>query len=170
MDGSDRAHHPLVVVMGVSGSGKSTVARRLAARLGVEFAEGDDFHPGGNVAKMAAGHPLDDSDRALWLRRLADWLAAQGSAGGVLSASALRRSYRDLLRAAVPTVVFLHLEGTPDLLLERVSARTGHFMPVALLDSQLATLEPLDEDENGLTVDAADPADVTISRFLRWSE
>lgn len=159
---------PLVVVMGVSGSGKSTVARRLAERLAVEFAEGDDFHPPRNVAKMAAGHPLDDTDRVDWLRRLGDWLAQHGNTGGVLSASALRRSYRDLLRTSAPDVLFLHLHGSPGLLLERMGTRTDHFMPVALLDSQLATLEPLDDDEHGLTVDAAEPVAVAIDRFLRW--
>lgn len=163
------ARAPLVVVMGVSGSGKSTVARALAERLGVEFAEGDDFHPAGNVAKMASGRPLDDADRAEWLRRLGDWLSAHGDTGGVLSASALRRTYRDLLVTAAPTVTFLHLHGSPSLLLERMGGRAGHFMPVALLDSQLDTLEPLADDEPGLTVDAAEPVDVTIDRFLRWS-
>ena len=159
---------PLVVVMGVSGSGKSTVARRLAEHLAVEFAEGDDFHPPGNVAKMAAGHPLDDADRADWLLILGEWLAEHRSAGGVLSASSLRRSYRDLLRTSAPGVAFLHLHGSPALLLERMSNRADHFMPVALLDSQLATLEPLDDDERGLAVDASETVELVIERFLRW--
>ena len=165
MDASAPAH-PLVVVMGVSGSGKSTVARLLADRLGVEFAEGDDFHPGSNVAKMSAGHPLEEADRVEWLRRLGAWLAEHESDGGVLSASALRRSYRDLLRASAPAVVFLHLHGSPNLLAERMRRRSGHFMPVDLLDSQLATLEPLADDEAGLTVDAAEPVEEVIHRFL----
>jgi gluconokinase len=171
-DDMDAVPHPrpLVVVMGVSGSGKSTVARRLAERLGADFAEGDEFHPATNVAKMAAGHPLDDLDRVDWLRRLGDWLAEHEPTGGVLSASALRRSYRDRLRTSAPSTVFLHLHGSPHLLLERMGSRAGHFMPVTLLDSQLATLEPLEDDERGLTVDAAEPTDVTIRHFLRWLE
>ncbi len=155
--------------MGVSGSGKSTVAQRLAATLDVEHAEGDDFHSPANVAKMRGGVPLDDADRAEWLQALTDWLSHRGGAGGVLSASALRRSYRDLLREAAPGVVFLHLHGSPTLLLARMKERRGHFMPVTLLDSQLATLEPLGDDEAGLTVDAATDVEGIVEQFVAWS-
>lgn len=143
----------VVVVMGVSGSGKSTVGRLLAERLGVAFAEGDDFHPPANVAKMAAGHPLTDADRWPWLRTLAAWITEHSAHGGVVTCSALRHSYRDLLRSAADNAWFLHLAGDRDVIATRLATRSAHFMPPALLDSQLATLEPLDADEPGLTVD-----------------
>lgn len=146
-----------VVVMGVSGTGKSTVGRLLAARLGAAFAEADEFHPAGNVVKMAAGRPLDDADRKPWLERIAGWLTELAATGerGVVACSALKREYRDLLRRAHPRLYFLHLDGDPGLAAERVAARTGHFMPATLIGSQFQALEPLQPDETGMVIDAA---------------
>ncbi|MFC7218889.1 gluconokinase [Streptomyces polyrhachis] len=154
---------PVVVVMGVSGTGKSTVGAALAARLDVPYAEADAFHSPANIAKMAAGHPLDDADRAPWLDAIGAWARERAGAGGVVSCSALKRAYRDRLRAAAgPGVFFVHLTGTPELIAERLAGRRGHFMPSTLLDSQLATLEPLQPDEPGVAVSIdADPAAVT---------
>jgi len=139
--------------MGPSGVGKSSVAAELVARTGYAFVEGDDLHPEANHQKMAAGHPLTDDDRWPWLRRIASWIGAQESAGrdAVVTCSALKRSYRDLLRAGHPSVRFVHLLASPELR-HRVTTRTGHFMPSSLLDSQLATLEPLQSDEPGVAV------------------
>ncbi|MFP5282010.1 MAG: gluconokinase [Actinomycetes bacterium] len=146
------ANPSVLVIMGVSGCGKSTVAGVLAGRLGWELQEGDDLHPPANVAKMTAGEPLTDDDRWPWLDEVGRWIRAQTAAGrpGIVTCSALKRSYRDRLRG--PGVVFVHLSGTREQLRERVSARLGHFMPSSLLDSQLATLEPLESDEAGLEV------------------
>lgn len=143
---------PVVVVMGVSGSGKSTVGGLLAERLGVPYAEADDFHPAANIAKMSAGHPLDDADRAPWLDAIAQWIAGRGDRGGVVSCSALRRRYRDRLRAGTTPVFFVHLDGSPELIAARLAARMQHFMPSGLLDSQFAALEPLAPDEAGAVV------------------
>jgi gluconokinase len=146
----------IVVVMGVSGSGKTTVGQALADRLGVPYAEADEFHPSANIAKMSAGVPLTDADRAPWLRAIAAWITEQaGLRGGVVTCSALKHRYRDVLGAAATDVWFLHLDGDPTLLAERIGARTGHFMPAALLASQLADLEPLRPGEPGLVVDVA---------------
>ncbi len=142
-----------IVVMGVSGSGKTTVGTRLADALGVDYAEGDEFHPPANVAKMAAGMPLDDADREPWLDALAGWLAERSGQGAVVTCSALRRVYRDRLRASAPDAFFLHLDLPRGELERRLAERRGHFMPPSLLDSQLATLEPLEPDEDGSTVD-----------------
>jgi gluconokinase len=143
-----------LVVMGVAGSGKSTAARLLAQRLGWLCAEGDDFHPATNVARMAAGIPLTDDERWPWLRAIAAWIAEQDEAGtnSVVTCSALKRSYRDVLAAAGGRVRFVHLVGDPALLAERMGRRTDHFMPPSLLPSQLATLEPLAPDEDGVVV------------------
>ncbi|MEV0460451.1 gluconokinase [Catellatospora methionotrophica] len=132
-----------VVVMGVSGSGKTTIGTRLAERLGAVFADGDDLHPQSNIAKMSAGIPLTDADRAPWLRACADWLAGQQDEGvpAVLACSALKRSYRDLLREAAPGLVVVYLDGSRELLASRLSHRPGHFFNPRLLDSQLADLE-----------------------------
>ncbi|MEU6914272.1 gluconokinase [Streptomyces olindensis] len=143
---------PLVVVMGVSGSGKTTVGRSLAQSLGVPYAEGDDFHPEANVAKMRSGQPLDDEDRRPWLEEIARWLADHADSGGVVTCSALKRRYRDRLSSAAPRVFFLHLDGSPELIAARLSARRGHFMPPELLRTQYADLEPLGEDEAGAAV------------------
>lgn len=143
-----------IVVMGVSGSGKTTVAVALAERLGWEFAEGDDFHPRANVEKMAAGHPLDDDDRWPWLRTIGRWVDQREATGRsvVVTCSALKRSYRDLLREGRPSVWFAHVTADPDVIRERIERRSGHYMPASLLDSQLATLEPLDPDEPGAAI------------------
>lgn len=145
-----------LVVMGVSGSGKSTIGRAVADALSAPFVDGDDLHPAVNVAKMSAGIPLTDADREPWLRTVGRTLAAGGEAGMVVACSALKRSYRDLIRSEAPGTVFAELDGAPELLAERM-VRPGHFMPASLLDSQLATLEPLQPDEAGLRLDVAEP-------------
>ncbi|MGY1745028.1 gluconokinase [Blastococcus sp. SYSU D00695] len=153
-----------IVVMGVSGSGKSTVAAELVSRLGWDFAEGDEFHPPENVEKMRAGTPLDDDDRWPWLRRLAEWIGGHEAAGtsAVVTCSALKRSYRDLLRDGHPSVWFAHVTADPELIRGRVEQRQGHYMPPSLLQSQLATLEPLQPDEAGAEVSGAgDAGEVT---------
>lgn len=146
-----------LVVMGVSAAGKTTVAREINRTLRWEFAEGDDFHPQANVDKMTSGVPLTDEDRWPWLRALVEWTAAHAAAGRstIISCSALRRSYRDVLREGSSGTYFVHLTGARGLLLERMSGREDHFMPVELLDSQLETLEPLEPDEPGATFDVA---------------
>jgi gluconokinase len=157
-----------VVVMGVSGSGKSTVALGLVDRLGWEFAEGDDFHPAANVEKMRAGRALDDDDRWPWLKRLAAWIGTHEQAGRsvVVTCSALKRSYRDLLRDGHPSVWFAHVAVDPGLLRRRVGERTGHYMPSSLLDSQLAALEPLQEDEPCVTVSGAGSPGEVVAEIL----
>lgn len=165
-------HGPLdtvsVVVMGVSGVGKSTVAETLVTATGWPFAEGDDLHSEAHRAKMAAGVPLDEADRRPWLRRLAAWIGEQEAQGlcAVLTCSALRRAYRDVLRDGHPSVYFLHLVAPQDVLTTRIAGRHDHYMPAALLGSQLDTLEPLAADERGSTVDStADPA-TTVANVL----
>jgi gluconokinase len=157
---------PVIVVMGVSGSGKSTVGELLAERLGVPYAEADAFHPPANIAKMAAGHPLDDTDRAPWLDAIAAWIAGRGDRGGVVSCSALRRRYRDRLRADASAVFFLHLDGSPRLIASRLAARTGHFMPPALLASQFEELDPLEPDEAGAAVSVDGGSQEILQRAL----
>ncbi|TNC23152.1 gluconokinase [Amycolatopsis alkalitolerans] len=142
----------VVVVMGVAGSGKTTVGQELAERLGVEYAEADAFHPKANIEKMSSGHPLTDADRRPWLHAIAAWIRAHQAAGGVVSSSALKREYRDVLRTG-GDVWFLHLNGPRELIADRMRHRHGHFMPVSLLDSQLADLEPLETDERGVVAD-----------------
>jgi carbohydrate kinase (thermoresistant glucokinase family) len=144
----------VLVVMGVSGSGKSTVAAMVADQLGWDFAEGDAMHPQANVDKMHAGTPLTDEDRWPWLDVIAAWIRGHLDDGtpGVVTCSALKRSYRDVLRA--PGVVFVHVAGSGALIEDRMSQRSGHFMPTSLLASQLATLEPPQDDEVHITVAA----------------
>ena len=156
-----------VVVMGVSGVGKTTVARALAQRLGVPMVEGDELHPAANVAKMRAGTPLDDADRLPWLRAVAAVIGQHEAhdESAVVTCSALRRRYRDLLRDGHPSVRFVHLVADAAVLEARLARRTGHFMPVSLLQSQLATLEPLAPDEPGITVAADEQA---VERVLAW--
>ncbi|GIG91496.1 gluconokinase [Plantactinospora endophytica] len=146
-----------VVVMGVSGSGKTTVAEGIAAATGLTFAEADEFHPPSNVELMRAGVPLDDAHRWPWLRELAGWMAERAAEGvsTVLACSALRRSYRDVLRQGPPSVDFVFLDGSAEVIRERISRRAGHYMPASLLDSQIATLEPPEPDERVLTLDVA---------------
>jgi gluconokinase len=140
----------LYVVMGITGSGKSTVGAMLARELGVDFVEGDDYHPEENVARMAAGIPLTDDDRASWLRALAARIrqAHNADTGLVVTCSALKRSYRDILRAAAPELRFIFLNSPRAVISERLRERRGHFMPASLLDSQLATLEEPALDEH----------------------
>jgi len=147
-----------VVVMGVSGCGKSTLGALLARRYGVPFAEGDEFHSDASRAKMAAGIPLTDEDRWPWLHRLADWMSEREGSGSVVSCSALRRAYREILDSAEGDVTFVHLDVPEEELARRMSARTGHYMPPSLLASQLATLEPLTPAEDGHVLSAASPA------------
>ncbi|MGG5174451.1 gluconokinase [Pseudarthrobacter sp. J1763] len=138
-----------VVVMGVAGAGKSTIAEALSQELGWDMAEADQFHPAENINKMESGTPLTDEDRWPWLRSIRDWMSTEAKAGKntVLTCSALKHTYRELLSEAEGTVVFVHLDGSPELLRERMGGREGHFMPPTLLPSQLATLEPLTEAE-----------------------
>ncbi|MEU0315910.1 gluconokinase [Nocardioides sp. NPDC006273] len=161
--------HPLLVVVGVSGCGKSTVGAAIAQRLQVAFADADDFHPPENIAKMASGRPLDDDDRRPWLETLGDWLAAHEPTGAVLSCSALKRSYRDLLHSRAHGLRLLHLSGTPEVVEARLAARAGHFMPASLLRSQFTTLEPLAPDEPGTTIDIDQDIDAIVDRYLASS-
>ncbi|HEV7166529.1 MAG TPA: gluconokinase, GntK/IdnK-type [Micrococcaceae bacterium] len=149
--------------MGVSGCGKTTIGALVARELGVPFIDGDSLHPVENVSKMAAGTPLDDGDRWPWLAKVGKELAAAGGAGLVIACSALKRSYRDAIRAQSTSTVFLHLNGTREVLASRLEGRSGHFMPSTLLDSQLATLEPLGDDESGAVVDISDPVDEVVA-------
>jgi gluconokinase len=151
---------PLIVVMGVAGVGKTTVAELLAQRLGLPEAEADTFHPAANIAKMSAGIPLNDADREPWLRAIARWLHDRGEAGtgGVVTCSALKHSYRDILREGCAQAFFLHLDGGRSLVADRIAHRTDHFMPASLLDSQYATLEPLQPEEFGAVL-LVEPAD-----------
>ncbi|BCW42705.1 gluconokinase (plasmid) [Arthrobacter sp. StoSoilB3] len=158
-------HH--IVVMGVAGCGKSTVGAALAERLGAGFLDGDSLHPQSNIDKMASGTPLNDDDRAPWLAEIGRQFPASESSL-VIACSALKRSYRDIIRSADPSVVFVHLQGTRDLLNQRMNARPGHFMPASLLDSQLATLEPLDDNESGLTLDVLRPVERIVGEASDW--
>lgn len=146
---------PPIVVMGVSGSGKSTVGALLGQRLGAAFVDGDDLHPVGNKEKMRAGIPLDDDDRRPWLHAVGRTLqpARQQEKGVIVACSALKRSYRDLLREHAPDVLFLHLDGSMDTLAGRLAARHHEFMPVTLLQSQLEALQPLEADESHVLLD-----------------
>lgn len=158
-----------IVVMGVSGSGKSTVGAALAQRLRVPFADADDFHPPANIAKMTAGVPLDDDDRHPWLELIGAWLAEHGD-GGVMSCSALKRTYRDQLRRHRPDVQFLHLSGSVGVVARRQASRPGHFMPASLVASQFDTLEPLQPDENGITVDIDQSIDSIVEEYVSRRE
>jgi gluconokinase len=155
-----------IVVMGVSGSGKSTVGAALARRLDIPFADADDFHPAANIAKMSAGTPLSDDDRYPWLSAVGRWLASHDRA--VMSCSALKRRYRDQLRSYRSTVEFLHLTGSPGLIDRRQAERIGHFMPSSLAMSQFDTLEPLGADERGLAVDAGRSVDDIVATMVGY--
>jgi gluconokinase len=155
--------------MGVSGSGKSTVGAALAQRLRVPFADADDFHPPANIAKMTAGHALNDDDRRPWLESIGTWLAEHPD-GGVMSCSALKRAYRDQLREHCADVEFLHLSGTPEVIGRRQASRPGHFMPASLLASQFETLEPLAADENGVAIDVDQNIDSIVDQYVSLTE
>jgi gluconokinase len=154
-----------VAVCGVSGSGKTTVGQALAARLGWEFTDGDDLHPPANVGKMRAGIPLTDEDRRPWLDAVGAVLARGAR---VVACSALRRAYRDRLRAAAPDAAFVMLDAPREVLAERMAERRGHFMPVALLDSQVATLERPTADEDVLSVDATAEVPAIVDLIAAW--
>ncbi|MER6780926.1 MULTISPECIES: gluconokinase [unclassified Streptomyces] len=157
----------VMVVMGVAGTGKTTVGRLLAEALGLPYVEGDAFHPAANVAKMSAGIPLDDADRRPWLDAIGAWIGARPAGqGAVVASSALKRAYRDRLRGFAPDAVFVHLTGERSLIERRMAARTDHFMPTALLDSQFATLEPLQQDELGVVVDVSGSPEEITERAL----
>ena len=156
-----------LLVMGVSGCGKSTLGAMLAERLARPFADADSFHPPANIAKMSAGIALTDADRWPWLDALGAWLAAQAD-GGVIACSALKRSYRDRLRAHVPALRIVHPVGDAALIGARQAARAGHFMPPTLMASQFSTLEPCGPDEDALTLDVADAPEVLAERAAAW--
>ncbi|QJQ95021.1 MULTISPECIES: gluconokinase [Halomonadaceae] len=165
-----RPAEPLcLVVMGVSGVGKTTTAEGLATRLGWTLAEADQFHPQANIDKMSAGTPLNDEDRGPWLATLRDWVSAQADAGEctVVTCSALKRRYRDLLRGARCQLRFVHLMADAENIAERLEQRRGHFMPGSLLGSQFADLEPLADDESGVSVCVDLPPDALVERALQ---
>lgn len=171
---STLAFPSILVVMGVSGSGKTTIARELANRLGWTFQEGDHLHPAANIAKMSSGTPLDDADRAPWLKAVAAWIDMQRAKGesSVITCSALKRSYRDIIIGGRPDVRLVYLRGSYDLIASRLAQRHGHFMPPSLLQSQFDGLEEPSADENALIVDAAPtPAEIvdTIVEQLHLS-
>lgn len=147
--------------MGVSGCGKTTIGALVAHELGLPFTDGDSLHPVENIAKMAAGTPLNDYDRAPWLETVGRELAGSGN-GLVVACSALKRGYRDAIRARAPGVLFLHLDGSREVLGSRLEGRSGHFMPTTLLDSQLATLEPLGPDERAVVIDISAPVPALV--------
>jgi carbohydrate kinase (thermoresistant glucokinase family) len=165
----ESARAPILVMMGVSGSGKSTVAKILAARLGWPFEEGDDLHPQSNIAKMKAGTPLTDADRLPWLARVAAWIDRQRGSRqpGIITCSALKRSYRQIIIGDRPEVRLVYLRGSRNVLAARLAQRRGHFMPASLLDSQLDTLEEPGPDENPLTVDIDSPVDAVADEIIR---
>ncbi|HYX81292.1 MAG TPA: gluconokinase [Gemmatimonadales bacterium] len=163
-------HTGRYIVMGVSGSGKTTIGPKLAHALGIEFVEGDALHPSANVEKMAAGIPLTDDDREPWLLRIAAHLreAKERGAGLVVASSALKRKYRDLLRSAGdPDVRFIYLKGTKPLIGERIAGRSGHFMPKTLLDSQFSTLEEPAPDEDAWVADVRESPDAVVAELVK---
>ncbi|HIY95196.1 MAG TPA: gluconokinase [Candidatus Rothia avicola] len=166
----ENTHH--IVVMGVSGTGKTSIAHALRDQLGWSFIEGDDLHPNENIQKMSAGIPLTDEDRAPWLARISTWIKDAHARGErtVVTCSALKRAYRDVLREAAPGVLFVHLTGPRETIANRMKYRQGHFMPTSLLDSQFATLEPLEADEAGVLVDiSGTPEEVATAALAALS-
>jgi len=159
---------PVLVVMGVSGAGKSTIAKAVAERLGWRFLEGDELHPAANVAKMKSGRPLDDADRAPWLAAIAAWIDRQAQAGvpAIVACSALKRRYRQVLTDGRPFVRIVYAEGDRELIRARLEARKGHYFPPALLDSQFADLEPPGPDERPIIVDASRPLQAQVEAIL----
>jgi gluconokinase len=158
-----------LIVMGVSGSGKSTIADKLAERLRWSYEDGDKFHPASNVAKMSAGHPLTDEDRWPWLQAIADEIDRVCRAGqrAVIACSALKRAYRDILVHGRSDVRIIYLKGTQELIARRLATRKNHFMPPGLLDSQFRTLEPPDTRENPVTVSIDAPVDAIVDAIIR---
>jgi gluconokinase len=170
-DGESRAPDPVpdhVIVMGVSGSGKSTVAKGISTVMGWEFAEGDAFHSEANVEKMHEGFPLTDDDRWPWLEALGAWISEKEARGepAVVTCSALRRAYRDILCRNRPHVRFLHVTAAPEVIRDRMEHRPDHYMPASLLPSQLATLEPLEPDEPGVVITNEGTAAQVLNRAL----
>ncbi|MFB9071264.1 gluconokinase [Citricoccus parietis] len=156
-----------LVLMGISGSGKTVLAERLATRLGWPYAEADEFHPASNIAKMSAGTPLTDADRWPWLESMRAWMDLEANAGGTISTcSALKRTYRDLLRQASGRVFFLHVTCDPAVITDRMEHRLGHFMPASLVPSQLATLEELGMDEDGAVLVNSGSVDELVEQAL----
>jgi ribose 5-phosphate isomerase A len=169
---SARAHRgspPILVIMGISGAGKSTIAEELTARLGWPFEEGDALHPAANIAKMHARIPLTDADRRPWLERVAAWIDGQRAKKepGIITCSALKRSYREIIIGDRPEVRLVYLRGGRDLIAEHLAARSGHFMPVSLLMSQIDTLEEPDPSEDPLTLDVGPPASQIAEEIIR---
>jgi len=158
----------VVVMMGVSGSGKTTIATKFAEQLGWQLLEGDKLHPPANIAKMKAGTPLDDDDRRPWLRAIAEAIDAWRDSGvsGVVACSALKRAYRDVLIGARADVVLVYLQGSHELIAARMAARRGHFMPTGLLDSQFATLEEPGEDEHPIVASIAPGPDAIVADII----
>jgi gluconokinase len=168
--GDETGENPCaLIVMGVSGSGKSTIADKLAERLRWTFEDGDRFHPASNVAKMSAGHPLTDEDRRPWLQAIADEINRVCSAGqhAVIACSALKRAYRDILVHGRTDVRMVFLKGTQELIASRLAQRKGHFMPPGLLVSQFSTLEPPDGSENPITVSIDASVDAIVDDIVR---
>jgi len=161
---------PIILVMGVSGAGKTTIASRLAERLGWAFLDADDLHPPANHAKMARGEPLDDQDRRPWLAAVSEWMQARQRDGApaVVACSALKRAYRDRLRRGVEDLAIVFIQAAPQLLAERLARRSGHFMPRSLLASQLAALEPPASDETVIVVQAGQTPDQIVEQVLEW--
>lgn len=172
MDEDDPAapKQPIVlVIMGVSGCGKSTVAALLSGRLDWPFEEGDALHPKANVEKMAAGHPLNDEDRAPWLEKVAEWVDERLDAGqsGLITCSALKRAYRKVINRRCAGVVFVYLSGTRETIAARLTSRQGHYMPASLLDSQFADLQEPEADEPAIRVDVGPPPGVIADHIVQ---
>ena len=162
-----------IVVMGISGSGKTTLAENLSGELGWPYAEADEFHPQANIEKMSAGIPLTDEDRWPWLRSIRDWMSEHAAAGSgsVVTCSALKRSYRELLSEAGGRVIFLEITADPAVIEDRMRHRAGHFMPASLLPSQLATLEPLEPSEDGVILNnSGTTEDLTVEALAALAD
>ena len=159
-----------IVVMGVSGCGKTTVSQGISRVTGMDFSEADDFQSESNDAKMRAGHALDDADRGPWLEALAAWMATEHEQGRstVIACSALKRGYRDVLRTGPPTLDFIHLDGPAEVVRQRMATREGHYMPASLLDSQLDTLERLGVDESGVVLDLTCSPQELVAQAVSW--
>lgn len=167
MTDSPTPHPRHVVLMGVSGSGKSTIGALLAEKLGMPYHDGDDLHPQSNIDKMAQGIPLNDEDRWPWLKLVGEWLVEHPE-GGIIGCSSLKRSYRDAIREAAPNSAFVHVHGEYDVLHQRMNDRPGHFMPASMLDSQMAILEPLGDDELGAVFDIENSPEDIVDAAAEW--